>query len=31
MIVYDNVKSGFIEDLRKDILVAKIEENYREK
>lgn len=31
MIVYDNTKSGFIEDLRKDILVQKIEENYREK
>lgn len=31
MIVYDNVKSGFIEDLRKDILVEKIEENYRKK
>ena len=31
MIVYDNVKSGFIEDLRKDILITKIEENFKQK
>lgn len=31
MIVYDNVKSGFIEDLRRDVLVEKIETNYRQK
>ena len=31
MIVYDNIKSGFIEDVRKGILVKNIEKKYREK
>lgn len=31
MIVYENIKSGFIEDLRKDVLVEKISNSYREK
>lgn len=31
MIVYDNIKSGFVDDLRKGILIEKIEINFNQK